>query len=133
MTMHGKEVIGEPLVIGGRRLSLSRAVRAGDFVFLTGQIPLRDGVPMAGGTIEDQTHAVLGEIGKTLAEAGCELGDVVKTMVWLTDRTDFPGFNAVYAEYFPDDPPARSAVVNDLLVDVRVEVEVVAFKPRQAG
>lgn len=133
MTMHGKEVIGEPLVIGGRRLSLSRAVRAGDFVFLTGQIPLRDGVPMTGGTIEDQTHAVLGEIGKTLAEAGCGLGDVVKTMVWLTDRADFPGFNAVYAEYFPDDPPARSAVVNDLLVDVRVEIEVVAFKPRQAG
>ena len=61
--------------------------------------------------------------------AGCGLGDVVKAMVWLADRADFPGFNAVYAEYFPDDPPARSAVVNDLLVDVRVKVEVVAFKP----
>ncbi len=66
---------------------------------------------------------------KTLTEAGCGLSDVVKSMVWLTDRADFPGFNAVYAEYFPDDPPARSAVVNDLLVDVRVEVEVVAYKP----
>ena len=130
MTKRRKQVIGEPLVIGGRRLSLSRAVRAGDFVFLTGQIPLRDGVPMTEGTIEEQTHAVLGEIGKTLAAAGCEPGDVVKTMVWLTDRADFPGFDAVYAEYFPDDPPARSAVVNDLLVDVRVEVEVVAFKPQ---
>ena len=108
-------------------------MRAGDFVFLTGQIPLRDGVPMTGGMIEDQTHAVPGEIGKTLAEAGCELGDMVKTMVRLTDRTDFPGFNAVYAEYFPDDPPARSSVVNGLLVDVQVEVEVVAFKPRRAG
>ena len=128
--MSGKQVIGEPVVIGGRRLSLSRAVRAGDFVFLTGQVPLRNGVPMSDGTIEDQTRAVLRDIEHTLAAAGCELDDVVKTMVWLTDRADFPGFDAVYAEFFPHDPPARSAVVNDLLVDVRVEVEVVAWKPQ---
>ena len=131
--MQAKQVIGEPVVIGGRRLSLSRAVRAGDFVFLTGQVPLRDGAPMTDGTIEEQTRAVLGDIESTLAEAGCEMGDVVKAMVWLTDRADFPGFNTVYAEYFPHDPPARSAVVSDLLVDVRVEVEVVAYKPRQGG
>ena len=127
--MSGKQVIGDPVVIGGRRLSLSRAVRAGDFVFLTGQVPLRDGVPMTDGTIEEQTHAVLRDIEKTLAAAGCAPSDVVKAMVWLTDRADFPGFNAVYAEYFPHDPPARLAVVNDLLVDARVEVEVVAYKP----
>ena len=128
--MSTKQVIGDPVVIGGRRLSLSRAVRAGDFVFLTGQVPLRDGVPMTDGTIEEQTRAVLHDIEKTLAAAGCEPSDVVKAMVWLTDRADFPGFNAVYAEFFPHDPPARSAVVNDLLVDVRVEVEVVAWKPQ---
>ena len=125
----GKQVIGEPLVIGGRRLSLSRAIRAGDFVFLTGQIPFKDGAPLVTGSIEEQTRAVLEDIKKTLAEADCTLADVVKAMVWLTDRADFPGFNAVYGEYFPDQPPARSAVVSDLLVDVRVEVEVVAYKP----
>jgi reactive intermediate/imine deaminase len=125
-----KQVIGEPLVIGGRQLSLSRAIRAGDFVFLTGQVPFKDGVPMTTGSIEDQTRAVLDDIKMTLAEAGCELGDVVKSMIWLTDRADFPGFNAVYGEYFPDAPPARSAVVNDLLVDVKVEVEVVAYRPQ---
>lgn len=125
-----KQVIGEPLVIGGRRLSLSRAVRAGDFVFLTGQIPFQDGAPMTSGGIEEQTRVVLEAIRSTLAEAGCSLSDVVKSMVWLTDRADFPGFNAVYAEYFLDEPPARSAVVSDLLVDVRVEVEVVAFRPQ---
>ena len=124
-----KQVIGKPLVINGRRLSLSRAIRAGDFVFLTGQIPFKDGKLMTDGTIEDQTHAVLNEIKKTLAEANCQFSDVVKTMVWLTDRADFPGFNTVYAEYFPDDPPTRSAVVNDLLVDVRIEIEVIAYKP----
>lgn len=123
-----KQVIGGPLVIGGRRLSLSRAIRAGDFVYLTGQIPMRDGAPMTTGTIEEQTRVVLEDIRKTLAEAGCALSDVVKAMVWLTDRADFAGFNAVYGEFFPHEPPARSAVVTDLLVDVRVEVEVVAYK-----
>ena len=130
MSKSAKQVIGEPIVIGGRRLSLSRAIRAGDFVFLTGQVPFKDGVPMTTGSIEDQTRAVLDDIKATLATAGCTLGDVVKAMVWLTDRADFPGFNAVYGEYFPDEPPARSAVVNDLLVDVKVEVEVVAYRPQ---
>lgn len=124
-----KMIIGEPLVINGRRLSLSRAVRVGDFVFLTGQIPMKDGQVMTEGSIEDQTRAVLEDIKATLTLAGCEMNDVVKAMVWLTSRDDFPGFNSVYAEYFPEDPPARSAVVNDLLVDVRVEVEVVAWRP----
>jgi 2-iminobutanoate/2-iminopropanoate deaminase len=79
--------------------------------------------------VEEQTRAVLEDIKATLAEAGCTLADVVKAMVWLRDRSDFPGFNAVYGEYFPQDPPARSAVVSELLVDVRVEIEVVAYKP----
>jgi reactive intermediate/imine deaminase len=126
----GKQVIGEPLIIGGRRLSLSRAIRAGDFVYLTGQVPLQDGAPMTSGTIEDQTRVTLELIRETLAEAGCALSDVVKAMIWLRDRADFPGFNAVYGEYFPEDPPARSAVVSELLVDVRVEIEVVAYKPQ---
>lgn len=129
----GKQVIGGPVEIGGRRLSLSRAVRAGDFVYLTGQIPMKDGQPMTTGTVEDQTRAVLDDITETLALAGCERTDVVKAMVWLRDRADFPGFNAVYGEYFPDEPPARSAVVSELLVDVRVEVEVVAYRPLGRG
>jgi 2-iminobutanoate/2-iminopropanoate deaminase len=124
-----KQVIGGPLVIGGRTLSLSRAIRAGDFVFLTGQVPFKDGQVMTTGTIEEQTKAVLDDITSTLREAGCDRADVVKAMVWLRDRADFAGFNAVYGEYFPTEPPTRSAVVSDLLVDVRVEVEVIAYKP----
>ena len=124
-----KQIIGGPLEIDGRVLTLSRAIRAGDFVFLTGQIPMQEGVPMTTGTIEDQTRAVLEDIKATLALAGCVLEDVVKSMVWLRSRADFPGFNAVYGEYFPVEPPTRSAVVSDLLVDARVEVEVVAYRP----
>lgn len=124
-----KEVIGAPITIGGRQLSLSRAIRAGDFVFLTGQIPMRDGEVVTDGSIEEQTRIVLDLIRSTLDEAGCELRDVVKSTVWLRERADFPGFDAVYAEYFPQDPPARSAVLSELLVDVRVEVEVIAYRP----
>ena len=129
MSKRSKEIIGGPLVIGGRRLSLSRAVRAGDLVFLTGQVPMRDGAPMTTGTIEEQTRVTVELIGETLKEAGCTFSDVVKSMVWLKSRDDFPGFNAVYGEYFPDGPPARSALVSDFLVDVRVEIECIAYKP----
>ena len=127
-----KTVIGDPIEIGGRILSLSKAIRAGDFVFLTGQVPMKDGAPMTTGSVEDQTRAVLDDITATLAEADCTRDDVVKAMVWLRDRADFPGFNAVYGDYFPSEPPARSAVVSDLLVDCRVEVEVVAYRPLEA-
>ena len=128
-----KQVIGEPLKINGRTLSLSRAIRAGDFVFLTGQIPMRDGAPMTDGTVQEQTRAVLDDITATLSQAGCVRADVVKTMVWLRERADFPGFNEVYGEYFPVEPPTRSAIVSDLLVDARVEVEVMAYRPLGDG
>ncbi|MBL9050751.1 MAG: RidA family protein [Tabrizicola sp.] len=124
-----KEVIGGPVEINGRVLSLSRAIRAGDFVFLTGQVPMVDGTVMTWGSIEDQTRATLDRITETLALAGCSRDDVVKTMVWLKDRADFSGFNTVYGAYFPTNPPARSALVSDFLVDILVEVEVIAWKP----
>ena len=127
-----KQIIGGPLEIGGRVLSLSKAIRAGDFVFLTGQIPMRDGVPMTDGTVKDQTRAILDDITDTLAEAGCNRDDVVKSMVWLRERADFPGFNEIYGEYFPVKPPTRSAIVSDLLVDARVEVEVMAYRPLES-
>ena len=124
-----KKIIGDPLIINGRKLSLSKAVRAGDFVYLTGQVHMKNGAVITEGSIEEQTRIVLDEIKNTLMEAGCELQDVVKAMVWLKNREDFPGFNSIYGEYFDHDPPARSAVVSDLLVDTLVEVEVVAYKP----
>ena len=124
-----KKVSGDPVVIGGRQFSLSRAIGAGDFVFLTGQVPFKDGHVMTEGSIEEQTRAVLEAIIDTLQQAGCEMQDVVKAMVWLAERADFPGFNTVYGEYFPNSPPARSAVVSALLVDVRIEIEVIAYKP----
>ena len=122
-----KEVIGGPVIINGRQLSLSKAIKAGDFIFLTGQIPFKDGMPMTTGSIEEQTEVVIKEIQKTLKEAGYDLSHIVKSMVWLRERSDFAGFNEIYGKYFPNEPPARSAVISELLVDVKVEIEVVAY------
>ena len=127
--MASKQIIGGPLIINGRTLSLSKAIRAGDFIFLTGQVPIKNGEIVVEGSIEEQTVIVIEEIKNTLNLAGAELEDVVKAMVWLREKDDFPGFNAVYGQYFPKDPPVRSAVLNTLLVDVRVEIEVIAYKP----
>ncbi len=124
-----KQVIGGPMVLNGRELSLSRAIRAGDFIFVTGQVPLKNGLPMTDGTIEDQTRACLDGLKTILDEAGCELSDVVKSMVWLKNREDFGGFNQVYSEYFPVEPPTRSALISDFLIDILVEIECVAYKP----
>ena len=86
---------------------------------------------MTTGSIENQKRVVCETIKATLAETGCGLDDVIKAMVWLRRREDFAGFNQVFGEFFPTEPPARSAVLNELLVDVRVEVEVVAYRPSQ--
>ena len=128
--MNKKITLGEPIIINGRKLSLSRAVRAGDYIFCTGQVPMKDGTVMTSGSIEEQTTAVIKDIEKTLSLANCTLNDVVKSMVWLSNKNDFPGFNEVYSQYFKTDPPARSAVVNELLVNVKVEIEVIAYKPQ---
>jgi len=130
---HGKQVIGEPIVINGRTLSLSRAVRAGDMIYLTGQIPLKDGAPMTDGSIEEQTRSCMENIRATLRLAGSDLPDIVKTTVWLKDRADFAGFDAVYGEYFEADPPARSGLVSEFLVDIKVEIECVAYAPSQSA
>ncbi len=124
-----KNIIGGPVIINGRKLSLSKAIRAGDFIFLTGQIPFKNGDVYTSGSIEEQTTVVIEDIKKTLSEANCNLSDVIKAMVWLKNKSDFPGFNEVFSKYFPKNPPARSAVLNDLLVDVKVEIEVIAYKP----
>ena len=88
--MTKKVVLGDPVIINGRKLSLSRAVKAGDYIFCTGQVPIKDGKVMTSGTIEEQTIAVIQDIQKTLSLADCTLNDVVKSMVWLSNK------NAIY-------------------------------------
>jgi 2-iminobutanoate/2-iminopropanoate deaminase len=116
-------------VFGTSHVPLSPAVRAGDFVFVSGQVPVGEDGQLIGGTVEAQTQQVLKNVEKALALAGATLADVVKTTVWLEDARDFAGFNKVYATFFPDAPPARSTVESRLMADIKVEIEAVAYKP----
>lgn len=114
---------------GTSHVPLSPAVRAGDFVFVSGQVPVgADGKIVPGG-VAAETRQVLENVRACLALAGCELPDVVKTTVWLRDRDDFAEFNAAYAEFFPEKPPARSTAESRLMIDIAVEIEAVAYKP----
>lgn len=125
--MKGKQVIGGQSAHG---LPYSRAYRAGDLVFLSGQVALDETGQVVKGGIERQTRQVLRTIEAVLADAGCSLADVIKTTVWLEDVGDFGAFNKVYAEFFPAEAPARSTVRADLMVDAKVEIEVIAYKPQ---
>mgnify|MGYP001330776702 FL=1 len=115
---------------GNSHVPLSPAVRAGDFVFVSGQVPMgADGDVVPGG-IGPETDQVISNITKVLALADCTLSDVVKTTVWLRDRDDFAGFNEAYAKHFPSSPPARSTAESRLMIDIAVEIEAVAYKPQ---
>ncbi len=113
---------------GTSHVPLSPAVRAGDFVFVSGQVPVIDGKMVEGG-VAAETRAVLENVKSCLEMSGCSLADVVKTTVWLRDREDFPAFNAAYAEFFPENPPARSTAESRLMIDIAVEIEAIAYKP----
>jgi len=110
----------------------SHAVIAGDFLFLSGQGALAaDGSGIVHGTIEEETHLTFSNIKAVLKEAGASLQDVVKVLVFLDDIKTFSAFNKVYAEYFPENPPARSCVeAAKLPGNMRVEIEVVALLPK---
>lgn len=113
----------------GTPLPLSKAISAGDFVFLSGQLGLDENGRIADG-IEAQTRHCLRHIRSLLALAGTDLSAVVKATVWLTEVSDFAAFNRVYAEAFADAPPVRSTVVSGLVLPgAKVEIEVIAYAP----
>ncbi len=106
----------------------SQAVRAGDFLFTSGQIPLRPDGALVDGGIEVQTRQVLANLAEVLRAGGSDPSRVVKCTIFLRDMDDFQAVNAVYGETFDHDPPARSAVqVARLPKDVAIEIEAVAL------
>lgn len=123
-------IIGGQLTLGnGTRLPLSKAVRAGDFIFLSGQLALGGDGKLVGDDIATQTEQCVVNIRDNLDLAGCDLTHVVKATVWLVEPNDFAGFNAVYARYFGDQSPTRSTVCSGLMLSgALVEIEVVAYK-----
>lgn len=107
----------------------SQAIKAGGFVFVSGQIPIdpSTGQFVAGGVAE-QTEQVLKNLSAVLEASGSSLARVVKTTVFLADMNDFAAMNEVYGRFFTDEPPARATVAAaGLPRDARVEIELVAL------
>jgi len=116
---------------GGRSLPFVKAVRAGDFVYVSGQVPMGPDGEIIPGGIVDQTKVTIENVKAALALAGLDLSHVVKVTAWLADTRDFWSFNRVYAEYFGEAPPARSCVRADMMVDCKVELEAIAYAPQK--
>lgn len=107
----------------------SQAIRIGELVYTAGQIGLDPATGrIEGHTVEEQAHQVLRNLRAVLEAAGSGLDRVVKTTVYLADIKDFKAMNAVYATYFPSEPPARSAVQAAALpLGALVEIEAIAL------
>jgi 2-iminobutanoate/2-iminopropanoate deaminase len=108
------------------------ALRAGDFIYVSGQGPI-DPVTdkLAAGDVEFQTRLTLSNIRRILEAAGAGVTDVVKCSVFLRDIADFPKMNRVYAEFFGDHKPARTTIEAKFhQAEMLVEIDCVAYKPR---
>ena len=108
----------------------SQAIEANGMLFVSGQIPINPQTgELSNGTIQEQTKLVMDNIGAILKAAGYGYENIVKTTCLLADISDFADMNKVYAEYFKENPPARSAfAVKDLPKGARLEIEVIAAK-----
>lgn len=127
MSKHTIKTNQAPAAIG----PYSQAVKAGNFLFVSGQIPLdpATGTLVIGG-IESETHRVMKNIEAILTEAGLSFENVVKTSIFLKSMDDFAHVNTVYASYFSKDFPARETVeVSRLPKDANVEISVIASLP----
>lgn len=128
--MHEREVIHTteaPKAIG----PYSQAIRAGDFVFCSGQVALDPASMEVVGTgdVVAQTEQVMRNLGKVLEKAGSGFPKVLKTTIFLKSMNDFPKVNEIYGKFFIENPPARSTVeVSRLPKDVLVEIEAIALK-----
>ena len=105
------------------------AVCAGDFIFVSGQVPKDADGNMIGGTIEEEVRATIEAVRRALQAAGADLTDIVKMTAFLDDPRDFGRYNRVFAEYFPDGGIARTTVEARAVIDTKIEMDAIAYKP----
>jgi 2-iminobutanoate/2-iminopropanoate deaminase len=106
----------------------SQAIKTGGLVFVSGQLGLKpDHAEMVGSTIQEQTEQIMKNLAAILAEAGSDLGRLLKTTVYLTNLDDFQGMNEVYARHVGETPPARATIeVGRLPSGALVEIDAIA-------
>ncbi len=124
-----KQVITVPTSLPG--VPFSPAIKAGDYIFVSGQVGHVDSQGKKLEGVEAQTRQVLDNMKRVLAAAGASMDDVVKTTVFLVRVEDFPKMNEVYKSYFTRDLPARSTVIIAALArpEIVVEIEGIAYRP----
>jgi len=107
------------------------AVRAGDFVYVSGQVGKDERGVMVSGTIEEETRATIEALRRALRAAGCDLADVVKITAFLEDARDFGRYNGVFKEYFPEGRLARTTVEARAVINTKIEMDCIAYAPRE--
>ncbi len=108
-------------------LPISEAVRAGDFLFVSGMVGFGpDGEIVAGG-VAAETDRIMKDLQEILSRAGADLGRVAKVNVYLTSADDFEAFNEAYANYFPHNKPARIGVVAGMTIQAAVEMDFTVY------
>jgi 2-iminobutanoate/2-iminopropanoate deaminase len=106
------------------------AVRAGDFIFVSGQVAKDEQGNMCAGTIEEQTRWTIEALRRILALEGAGLQHVVRVTTYLDDARDFGRYNKVFAEYFPEGMLARTTVEARAVIDTKIEMDAIAYAPR---
>ena len=107
------------------------AVRAGDYIFVSGQVAKDSDGNMLSGTIEAETAGTIESIKRILAEEGATLADVVKVTTYLEDARDFGRYNKVFGEHFKDAVLARTTVEARAVINTKIEMDAIAYKPKQ--
>jgi 2-iminobutanoate/2-iminopropanoate deaminase len=107
------------------------AVRAGDYIFVSGQVAKDADGNMISGTIEAETTGTIDSIKRILAAEGATLADVVKVTTYLEDARDFGRYNKVFGEHFKDAVLARTTVEARAVINTKIEMDAIAYKPKQ--
>ncbi|MBN34947.1 MAG: reactive intermediate/imine deaminase [Rhodospirillaceae bacterium] len=109
-------------------LPLSEAVRAGDFLFVSGMVGFNEaGDAIVDGGIGEETRRIMEDLKAILEEAGGDMSRIIKVCVFLTDANDFDAFNQAYATWFPGAKPARIGVVAGMTINAKVEMDFIAY------
>ena len=123
--MSGIEVFGKK----NPNLPFYPAVRAGDYVFVSGQVGKDANGVMVCGSIEEETRATIASLRRALESAGCGLADIVKITTYLEDARDFGRYNGVMKEFFPEGRMARTTVEARAAISTKIEMECIAYHP----
>jgi 2-iminobutanoate/2-iminopropanoate deaminase len=121
-----------PTGVASPRGPYSHVVRAGDLLFVSGQVPVDPATDqISNGDIQHETRLAIGNIKRLLEGCGATLADVVRVGVYLKDGADFAKMNEVYTEFFGAAKPARTTIVCNFAADIKVEIDCVAYSPKK--